>query len=215
MHNGPMEQDAVFAATTRMRRALADVLAGLDNARLATPSLCAGWDVLTCAAHLAHGAVGSTAGFLVSAVRYGGPHRATTGTATRLAARGRDAVVATLREYAGREVCPPGVREYGPFTDHIVHGLDIRRPLGLPWEPEHDDVVAALGFLTGGRAFGFIRRGALAGLRVEAQDVPFASGDGPVLRGRGVDLAAAVCGRTAVLGDLTGDGVAVLRGRLS
>jgi uncharacterized protein (TIGR03083 family) len=210
-----VDREGVFAATTRMRRELADLLAGLDDARLATPSLCAGWDVLTCAAHTAAGLTGSTAGFLVSVVRYGGPHRATTGTARRLAAHGRDAVVAALREQADRRVAPPGVREYGPFTDQIVHGLDIRRPLGLAWEPGHEEVRAALDFLTGDRAFGFVRRGVLDGLRFEAQDVPFTSGDGPQLRGRGVDLAAAVCGRVAVLDDLRGDGVAVLRGRLS
>ena len=36
----------VFAATTRARRSVAELLDGLDDAQLATPSLCAGWSVL-------------------------------------------------------------------------------------------------------------------------------------------------------------------------
>jgi uncharacterized protein (TIGR03083 family) len=197
-----------------MRRDLADLLAGLDERTLATPSLCAGWDVLTCGAHTALVADGSLAGFMVAMVRYGGPHRANSGTAKRLAGRGRDAVVASLREQADRRVSPPGVREYGPFTDQIVHGVDIRRPIGVPWEPEPDDVRAALGFLTAGRAVGFVRRGVLTGLRIDAVDVGFGSGEGLVVRGRGVDLAAALCGRVAVLDDLTGEGVSILRSHI-
>jgi hypothetical protein len=191
-----VDREQVFAATARMRRDLADLLVGLDERALATPSLCAGSDVLTCAAH-------------------GGPHRANTGLAKRLADRGRDTVVAELRQNADQRISPPGVREYGQFTDQIVHGVDIRRPIGVPWETEPDDVRAALGFLTGGRAVGFVRRGVLAGLRFDAVDVGFESGDGPVVQGRGVDLAAALCGRTAVLEDLTGDGVPILLSRIT
>jgi uncharacterized protein (TIGR03083 family) len=197
-----------------MRRDLADLIAELDDRALSTPSLCAGWDVLTCAAHTAD-VDGSMARFMLAMVRYGGPHRANTGMAKRFAGQGRDAVVASLRENADRRVSPPGVREYGPFTDQLVHGLDIRRPIGVPWEPEADDVRAALGFLTDGQVIGFVRRNVLAGLRVDALDVGFESGDGLVVRGRGVDLAAALCGRAAVLEDLTGEGVPILRSRIA
>jgi uncharacterized protein (TIGR03083 family) len=209
-----VDREQVFASTARMRRDLADLIAGLDDRALATPSLCAGWDVLTCAAHTAD-VDGSVARFVLAMVRYGGPHRANTGMAKRFAGQGRDAVVASLRANAERRVSPPGVHEYGPFTDQIVHGVDIRRPIGVPWEPEHDDVRAALGFLTSGRVVGFVPRGVLAGLRVDATDVGFESGEGLVLRGRGVDLAAALCGRAAVLEDLTGDGVPILRSRIA
>jgi uncharacterized protein (TIGR03083 family) len=212
---GGVDREQVFASTARMRRDLADLLAGLDERALTTPSLCAGWDVLTCAAHTAPDADGSLAGFMLAVLRYGGPHRANTGLAKRLADQGRDAVVSALRENADQRISPPVVREYGQFTDQIIHGVDIRRPIAVPWEPEPDDVRAALGFLTGGRAAGFVRRGVLAGLRFDAADVGFESGSGPVVRGRGVDMAAAICGRSAVLRDLTGDGVHLLRDRIT
>jgi len=210
-----VDREQVFASTARMRRDLADLLADLDERELATPSLCAGWDVLTCAAHTAPDADSTAARFVLAMVRYGGPHRANNGLAKQLADQGRDAVVAALRDNADLRISPPGVREYGQFTDQIVHGVDIRRPIGVPWEPEPDDVRAALGFLTRGRVVGFVPRGVLAGLRVDAVDVGFTSGEGAVVRGRGVDLAAALCGRVAVLDDLTGDGVSILRSRIT
>jgi uncharacterized protein (TIGR03083 family) len=209
-----VDRERVFAATARMRRDLAGLLDGLNERALATPSMCSGWDVLTCAAHTVPEASGSTVRFLAAAVRYGGPHRATTGMAKRLASRGRDAVVTSLRENADCRVCPPVVRELGPLTDQVVHGLDIRRPIGVPWEPDGVDVRAAMAFLTTRHAPGFVRRGVLAGLRIDAADVEFATGDGPVVRGRGVDLAAALCGRVAVLEELTGDGVPLLQARV-
>lgn len=209
-----MDRDEIFTATTAMRRGHADLLAGLDAAQLTVHSLCAGWDVLTCAAHTAVSASVSPAAFVLATLRYGGPHRATTELARRLAATGTDGVVETIRDTAERRVTPPIVREYGPFTDQVVHGLDIRRPLGISWQPEPEVVTAALGFLTSGRATGFVGRGWLAGLHVEADDMPFAAGDGAVLRGHGIDLAGALCGRRTILDDLHGDGVGALRARL-
>jgi uncharacterized protein (TIGR03083 family) len=176
-------REQVFVTTSRMRRDLADLIAGLDERALATPSMCAGWDVLTCVAHTAC-LDGSLAGFMLAMVRYGGPHRANTGMARRLADQGRDAVVASLRGNADRRISPPGVREYGQFVDQMIHGFDIRRPIGVRRDPEPDDVRAALGFLTTGRTVGFVRRGVLTGLRVDAVNVAFQSGDGPMVRGR-------------------------------
>ncbi|MFZ0225799.1 MAG: maleylpyruvate isomerase N-terminal domain-containing protein, partial [Mycobacterium sp.] len=42
-----MDRDQIFAATAQERRRIADLIDDLDEAQLATPSLCAGWDVKT------------------------------------------------------------------------------------------------------------------------------------------------------------------------
>lgn len=42
----------VFAAVADQRRQFASLINGLDDAQLATPSLCLGWDVKTVAAHV-------------------------------------------------------------------------------------------------------------------------------------------------------------------
>ena len=47
-----MERERVFAATTLERHRIGDLICRLDEAQLATPSLCAGLDVKTVAAHL-------------------------------------------------------------------------------------------------------------------------------------------------------------------
>ena len=55
----------------------------------------------------------------------------------------------------------------------------------------------------------------LDGLRFVADDAGFVGGTGAEVRGRGIDVLVAACGRPAVLDRLSGPGVAVLRGRLS
>ena len=47
-----MDRDLVFAAVADERRRIADLVDELDDAQLAMPSLCEGWDIKTVAAHL-------------------------------------------------------------------------------------------------------------------------------------------------------------------
>ena len=76
----------VFAATARARRSIADLLDGLDDAQLATPSLCAGWSVKVVAAHVAAAVVVGSAGFLRELLRQrGNGHRTNTVLARRVA----------------------------------------------------------------------------------------------------------------------------------
>jgi hypothetical protein len=53
----------------------------------------------------------------------------------------------------------------------------------------------------------------IAGLTLRATDIPWSFGSGPEVSGPGEALLMAMCGRKVALADLTGDGVAVLRGR--
>lgn len=55
----------VFAAAAVRRRAAADLLEGLSEGQLATPSVCAGWDVRTVGAHLAEAAAPGALGELL------------------------------------------------------------------------------------------------------------------------------------------------------
>ncbi len=47
-----MDRERAFAATARERRRIADLIDSLDEGQLATPSLCAGWDVKTVASQV-------------------------------------------------------------------------------------------------------------------------------------------------------------------
>ena len=66
----------------------------------------------------------------------------------------------------------------------------------------------------GGRPVSFVRRGTLARLALDAEDLGRRWGTGEPVTGRGIDLLMAACGRAAVLDRLTGPGVAQLAGRL-
>ncbi|TCK22506.1 maleylpyruvate isomerase family mycothiol-dependent enzyme [Pseudonocardia endophytica] len=207
--------DQVFAAVERNRRAFAELVGGLSEEQLAMPSLCDGWDCRTVAGHVAAASSPAMGEFLGAVLRSrGNAHRANTLLATRMARRPRAELLTLLRERASNRATPPVVGPYGPLTDAFVHGADIAFPLGLPFEPDPADVRISLGFVTGGRAIGFVRRGWLDGLRLVADDAGFVHGDGAEIRGRGLDVLVAVCGRPAALERVDGPGVAVLRSRI-
>lgn len=209
--------EAVFAAATRHRLAFADLVAALDAAQLAAPSLCTGWDVRTVAGHLASAAdAPSTASLLVALVRARGSLDRMVDRASReAAARPVPEIVAALRATAGNRLAPPVVGPRGPMTDVLVHTADVAVPLGLPHDPDPADVRLGLEFVTGGRAPGFVARGRLDGLRLVADDAGFARGDGAELAGRAIDVLVAACGRPAALPRLSGPGVDLLGGRLA
>ncbi len=207
--------ERIFAATARGRRAVADLLDGLDEAQLATPSLCAGWSVQVVAGHLA-AAVTPTRAFVRELLRQrGNAHATNTVLARRFAERPTAELAALLRAHADRKFAPPVVGARGPLADVLIHEGDMRVPLGLAHAPDPADVAPALEFVTTGRPVGFVPRGALRGLRLVATDLGRAWGDGDELSGRAVDLLMAACGRTALLPSLGGRGVAVLAGRLT
>lgn len=210
-----MTSETVFAASAVERRAVADLITDLDDGQLATPSLCAGWDVRTVAAHLASAVAPSGRTFLVAVLRSGGNlHRANDAVARREARRPVADLARTLRTHAGSRFAPPVTGPRGPLTDVLVHAGDMRLPLGLPHEPAVTHVRLALDFVTQGRPVGFVPRRRLQGLRLVAEDLDWSSGDGELLSGRGIDLLMASCGRAPVLTRLHGPGGEILRRRL-
>jgi len=207
--------DEVQAASSVERRDLADLLERLDDAQWSTLSLCAGWDVRTVAGHLVSALSPSPWPLVAAVLRSGGrPHVANDLLARRAAREPTARIVALLRERADRRAAPPVVGARGPLTDVLVHGGDIRLPLGLPHHPEGEHVRPALDFVTSGRPVGFVPRDLLAGLRLVADDLDQAWGAGTSVTGAGIDLLMAACGRTAVLPRLDGPGLPVLRERL-
>jgi uncharacterized protein (TIGR03083 family) len=59
-----VSREFVFAAVADERHRMANLLDGLGAAQLATPSLCAGWDVATVAAHVVSTVMDGTPAFL-------------------------------------------------------------------------------------------------------------------------------------------------------
>jgi uncharacterized protein (TIGR03083 family) len=206
----------VFQAAADRRRSVADLLESLDGAQLATPSLCTGWDVLTVGAHLADSlAPTAVRELLVGLVRSGGRlHRANDRAAHRAARRPVSETVALLRQRAESRAVPPVTGPRAPLTEVLVHEGDMRIPLGLPYDPGPDAVRIALQFVTDGRPVGFVPRNRLRGLRLTATDLDWSWGDGQEIRGRGIDLLMAGCGRSTVLPQLDGPGRGPLAAKL-
>ena len=80
-------------------------------------------------------------------------------------------IVAGLRERSRNCFHPPGMGMEAPLTDLLVHGQDMRRPLGVEREIPADRQLVALRFLTGGYGRTWVSSDRLRGLEFRADDV--------------------------------------------
>lgn len=196
------------------RAALIDDLVGLTDAQWAHPSLCEGWTVHDVAAHLVDNAMATRRGILLAMARarFDFDRQNAHG-----AARERGTTPAEtldrLREVALRTTTP-GAPLDSRLVEEVVHGEDIRRPLGLTRSYPREAVLRALAH----QAHTWVGLGGakqhVAGLRLVATDHGVSLGEGSEVRGPAVSLLLAVSGRTVALGDLEGPGVATLSRRL-
>ena len=210
-----MNRDQIHAATAQERRRIADLIDDLDEAQLATPSLCAGWDVKTVGAHLEIMLAGGIRRVMWLATRRGGSDRAIDELARRSAQRPAAEIARSLRDLADHRYWRPPPQAPGLLAEVLAHSGDIRIPLGLPLELDPQPTAVALDFLTGPVPIGLIPLGRLRGIRLQATDIGRTWGDGPEIRGRAADLLMAAVGRTATLSALDGPGLALLRERVS
>ena len=198
------------------RAALAETLDALSPEQWATPSLCAGWTVRDVAAHLIWPHEHGTAKMFLNFVKSGfNVEKFTTTTAHGDTRSGAAIAAAWHNVFDSRWTPPGGYGSLAPLTDTIAHGQDIRRPLGLSAAFLPERITTVLDFLTTKKATsGFTKKGRLDGLALEATDIGWAAGSGADVRGNGEALMMAMLGRRAVLDELEGDGVALLRSRL-
>lgn len=208
------DRDQIFSAVANERRRIATLVEGLDDSQLATPSLSSGWDVKTVAAHLACSVTDGLSVAMRRALRRGSLARAIDELARCRAQLPAAELVATLRQRADYPLSPPVFGPVAPFADILIHGGDIRIPLGLPFEPDPEQVVLALDFLTGPWPFGFVPLGRLRGISLHSSDIDRSWRKGAEIRGPAAALMMAASGRTALLDDLDGPGLPLLRQRL-
>jgi uncharacterized protein (TIGR03083 family) len=209
-----VDREHLFAAVANERRQIATLVEGLDVAQLATPSLCSGWDVKTVAAHLACSVTDGFSVVMRTALRRGSLARAIDEFARRRGQLPAAEIVATLRQRADYPLRPPVFGPVAPFADILIHGGDIRIPLSLPFEPDPQQVAIALDFLTEPWPFGFVPLGRLWGISLHGTDTDRSWGEGAEIRGPAAALMMAASGRTALLDNLDGPGLRLLRQRL-
>ena len=194
------------------RAALVADLEGLDEQQWRTPSLCEGWTIHDVAAHL----VGNASpvripGLLAAIVRARFSFdRMNQQDVERERGDGPAYTLRRLREVAGLTAAPPFVPLVVRLVEEVVHGEDVRRPLGIRRSYPLEAVVPALEHqVRTTEAIGGGRERAAA-VRLRATDADVALGDGPEVSGPAVSLLLAVSGRAAARDDLSGPGLATL-----
>jgi uncharacterized protein (TIGR03083 family) len=207
----PLSKQELWDATFAERKALAADLAGLDAEAWTTPSLCAGLSVRDVLAHLTAGASLSWPRWMAGVIKCRFDFDAQ--------------VVMQLRRQLGRSA-PETLERFGRVVtstvkpiplkamlgEIVVHGEDVRRPLGIRRDHPVATVTAvAEYFQSTNMAVPSGRRA--AGLRLEAADGPFAAGAGPLATGPTIALIGAMTGRAVYCDELEGDGAALLRER--
>ena len=211
----PDEREQVFLAVADERRSIAALIDGLNPEQLATASLCAGWDVKTVAAHLVSDFTDGFWGFLASGARHGSIDRGIDALARRRARAPATDIAADLRRQADHRLSPPVTGPLSGLADVLVHGADMRIPLRIPHRPDPRRVARVIDFLTSRTQLGFFPRRRLRGIALRDEDTGQSWGSGELIRGPGVAVMLAICGRTIAFADLTGPGVPVLRSRLT
>ncbi|MFJ6133733.1 maleylpyruvate isomerase family mycothiol-dependent enzyme [Janibacter terrae] len=192
------------------RAALADDLERLTEEQWLQPSLCEGWSVHDVAAHLVDNARATPFGVVWAMVRARGDfdrqnqrgmerHRGVTPRET----------LSGLREVAARRTGPPAPVD-SRLVEEVLHGEDIRRPLGIWHDYSAEAVERTLRYqarvsqgLGGGRQ-------RAERVTLHATDLDLSIGDGPEVRGPALALLMVISGRSAALPDLEGPGVSLL-----
>jgi uncharacterized protein (TIGR03083 family) len=194
------------------RRSLAGFLDTLAPAQWTAPTWCEKWNVQDLVGHLT--AAGNITaphffgGFIRTGFNFdkfveGDLRNFAGGTPADVKAR-YDAIITSNRK-------PPGPA-YVALGEVMVHGEDIRRSLGARGDhpAEHLVTLAELYKKTGAPLRAKKR---VAGLKLQATDVDWATGEGPEVEGPCMSLILGMVGRVGALDDCVGSGVEALRAR--
>lgn len=196
------------------RQALVSDLESLEDEQWRHASLCHGWTVQDVVAHLVDTARTTRLGFVVGLARSRFDfHRQNAAGVARERGGSPQETLERLRAVASRTSGPPAPLD-SRIVEEVVHGEDIRRPVGLTRAYPEEAVVRALRLQARTPvSFGGAKEH-LAQLRLEAVDADLALGEGPVVRGPALELLLAVSGRRVGLDALDGPGVAALGRRI-
>ena len=205
----------VWELVRREREALVEDLAGLTDEQWELPSWCSGWTVHDVAAHLVDNARTTRLGIVAAMVRarFDFDRQNDAGVAREKGVTPAE-TLDRLRAVVGRRTTPPAPLD-SRLVEEVVHGDDLRRPLGVHRDYPTGTVERVLAHqlrtsvgLGGGKQ-------RAAGLRLVATDTDWSHGEGPEVRGPLVSLLMVVSGRAGPLDDLTGPGLDRLTGVLT
>lgn len=208
-----MPRADIWAAIHRERTALADELTGLTPEQWSAPSLCGQWSVREVLAHLT--AAASTGRLRWIRSMLGARFDTDLHNQRRMREHLGAGPAETLDRFraAAASTTAPSGHTAAWLGEVVVHGTDIRQPLGLTGAPALSSVTEVARFF-GARDFTVPGRTTTAGLHLQATDGPFDTGTGPSVRGSTLALVMAMAGRAAYCAELSGPGVSTLRERV-
>ncbi|MEC4612532.1 maleylpyruvate isomerase family mycothiol-dependent enzyme [Tsukamurella tyrosinosolvens] len=194
------------------RAALAEDLAALADERWVTPSLCAGLTVREVLAHLTAGASDNPLVWFAGVLRHRFDFDAN--VAQRLAKRLGDRPADTLEQFravrTSRTKAPIPVGAM--LGEIVVHGEDIRRPLGIVRAHPAEVLERVAGFYAGSDLM-LPSATRARDLRLRAVDGSFDVGSGPEVTGPLIALIMALTGRDDYLAELGGPRLAEFAAR--
>jgi len=204
--------DQTWSSIHEERHALSSDLADLGPSQWSTPSLCPGWTVEDVLAHMTATAKKSQSDFFVALASNG--FRFNAMSARDLAKEKGSSGAATLENFNSTMDLtrhPPGPL-MAMLGEQVVHGEDIRRPLGITRKYPEKSLTQVADFFKGSNLLlGGKKR--IAGLTLRATDTDWSTGSGPEVQGPMLSLVLMIAGRKVALDDLTGDGLGTLRAR--
>jgi uncharacterized protein (TIGR03083 family) len=196
------------------RAALAPLIEGLTPDQWRTPSLCAGWSVGAMSAHLLSSAEQTPGHFIGGMLTSGFSFN-------RMMQRDIDAradlspqqIADRLRQRTTTTNKPPAPTA-AMLGEVVVHGEDLRRPLGLTAPVNPDAANACLDMYTKA-SFPVGGKKRIQGLRLVTTDTGWSYGDGPEVTGPAMSVLLAMTGRAAGLADRSGAGAPLLAQRMT
>ena len=208
-----MDDSTTWKLIHRERAAMADTLATLTPSQWSQPSLCGGWSVQVTAAHIVMGAEQPPAHFMKRMAATGFRiNKKMARDSRKMGARSTSELIERLRARLTTTNRPPAP-VMTMLGEVVVHGEDIRFPLGITGDLSEESLAACLQMYTGAN-FPVGTKKRIDSLRLVANDVGWSHGAGPEVSGPGSALLLAMTGRAAGLDELSGDGLATLKKRM-
>lgn len=195
------------------RAALINDLENLDDASWEEASLCEGWSVHDVVAHLIDNAKTNRRGFIarLAQARFDFDRQNAQGV-TRERGLSPAETLNRLRHVARRTSTPPAPLDTR-LVEEIVHGEDIRRPLGITHTYPNQAILRSLHLQARTPAsFGGAKE-LLERVRLTPTDADESLGTGPEVSGPALSILLAISGRQAVITELEGPGLRAMAAR--
>lgn len=195
------------------RASIADTIESLTQEQWRAPSLCGSWSVGMMAAHLLSSAEQTPGHFLGGMLSSGFSFNRAMDRDVRARADLSPRQIADRLRQRTTTTNKPPAPTLAMLGEVVVHGEDLRRPLGISAPVDADAANACLQMYTKA-TFPVGGKKRIGGLRLVSTDTGWSYGSGPEVCGPAMSLLLAMTGRSAGLSELSGQGAAQLGQRV-